>query len=88
MLDPEQFERCFRQWSEQLRLKNPDGSEAPEILAVDGKTHRRTHSGDKPALHVVNVWASHNRLVLGQLAVDSKSNEITAGSRTSERLDD
>ena len=61
-----------------MRLKNPDGSEAPEILAVDGKTHRRTHSGDKPALHVVNVWASHNRLVLGQLAVDSKSNEITA----------
>ena len=67
MLDPEQFERCFRQWSEQLRLKSPDGSEAPEILAVDGKTHRRTRSGDKPALHVVNVWASHNRLVLGQL---------------------
>ena len=53
-------------------------SEALEILAVDGKTHRRTHSGDKSALHVVNVWASHNRLVLGQLAVDSKSNEITA----------
>lgn len=77
MLDPARFEDCFRRWTEQLRLK-PNEMIEPEVLAVDGKTHRRTYSGAMPALHAVNVWASHNRLIMGQLAVDQKSNEITA----------
>jgi predicted transposase YbfD/YdcC len=78
MLDPVSFEKCFRQWAEQLRLKTDDGNLKPDILAIDGKAHRRTASSEKSALHAVNVWASRNRLILGQLAVETKSNEITA----------
>ncbi len=50
------------------------------VVACDGKTVRRTHDCDagKAAIHMVSVWASANRLVLGQQAVAEKSNEITA----------
>ena len=50
------------------------------VIALDGKTIR--HSFDnalgKSAIHMVSAWSSHNRLVLGQVKVDDKSNEITA----------
>jgi predicted transposase YbfD/YdcC len=51
-----------------------------EILAIDGKTLRGSYDtgSEKAAIHMVNAWAVHNRLVMGQLKVDSKSNEITA----------
>jgi hypothetical protein len=52
----------------------------PDIVAIDGKTLR--HSFDQAtataAMHMVSAWASATRLVLGQLKVDEKSNEITA----------
>jgi hypothetical protein len=51
-----------------------------EVIGVDGKTARRSHNkgaGIGP-LHLVNAWATRDRLVLGQLKVDEKSNEITA----------
>jgi hypothetical protein len=48
------------------------------IVAIDGKTSRRSHSGDRRLLHVVSAWAARQRLVLGQQATDAKSNEITA----------
>ena len=51
-----------------------------EVVAIDGKTVRRSHDrtlGKKP-IHMVNVWASSNGLALGQTKVDEKSNEITA----------
>ena len=73
-LDPELFKACFLAWVEGLR----DGE--PEIIAIDGKTSRRTHAksrGVQP-LHLVSAWASRQRLVLGQEAVDEKSNEIVA----------
>jgi predicted transposase YbfD/YdcC len=74
MIDPERFEECFRNWV--LSLRQDLGR---EVIAVDGKTHRRTggESGSG-ALQVVNAWASENRLVLGQLAVERGSNEIKA----------
>jgi predicted transposase YbfD/YdcC len=51
-----------------------------EVIAIDGKTVRGSHdrANGKGAIHVVSAWASANRLVLGQVKVDAKSNEITA----------
>ena len=50
------------------------------MIALDGKTLRRSHdaANGKKALHMVSAWAAENRLVLAQVAVDEKSNEITA----------
>ncbi len=49
-----------------------------DVVAIDGKTYRKTKTGDSVALHTLNAWSVGNRLVLGQLAVEEKSNEITA----------
>jgi len=51
-----------------------------EVIAIDGKSLRRSfdHASAKSPLHLVNAWASEQRLVLAQMAVDGKSNEITA----------
>ncbi len=51
-----------------------------EIIGIDGKTARRSYNkgADLGPLHVVSAWAARNRLVLGQIKVDEKSNEITA----------
>lgn len=73
-IDPEQFQHSFMQWVQALQQVRGD------LIAIDGKTHRRTHdrSNGQAALHLVSAWAAANRLVLGQVAVDDKSNEITA----------
>ncbi len=51
-----------------------------EVIAIDGKTLRHSYdrAEDKAAIHMVSAWATQNRLVLGQVKVDDKSNEITA----------
>jgi predicted transposase YbfD/YdcC len=76
-LDPKQFEACFLNWTKSVAgvLKG--------VIALDGKTLRgsRGVSSDKEAkqaIHMVSAWASTNRLVLAQVKVDAKSNEITA----------
>jgi predicted transposase YbfD/YdcC len=82
-LDAELFQRCFTSWVEGLRETEPD------IVAIDGKTARRTHArsrGIEP-LHMVSAWASRQRLVLGQEAVADKSNEINAIPLLLERLE-
>jgi predicted transposase YbfD/YdcC len=66
------FARCFTAWVESLR------EEAPDIVAVDGKTSRRARAKGSDPLHLVSAWASRQRLVLGQEAVAAKSNEIDA----------
>lgn len=73
-LDPELFKSCFLAWVEELRDQDP------EIIAIDGKTSRRTHARSKgrEPLHLVSAWASRQRLVLGQEAIEEKSNEIVA----------
>ncbi len=74
LLDPVKFHACFlafmRKFSETIQ----------GVIAVDGKTLRRSfcRASQKSALHLVSAWAAEQRLVLGQLAVDGKSNEITA----------
>lgn len=75
LLDPQAFEQCFRAWVAAIRTVIPG-----EIIAIDGKTLRRSHDRAKglAALHVVSAWATANRVVLGQVATEAKSNEITA----------
>jgi predicted transposase YbfD/YdcC len=81
LLRPSAFQACFVNWLQSLRAKaaQATGIEQP-VLAVDGKTLRRSHNGDKGlgALHSVSVWASDYGLSLGQVACAEKSNEITA----------
>lgn len=74
-LDAAAFEAAFLRW---VRAVVP--ATAGEVIAIDGKTLRRSHdraNGGGP-LHLVSAWASANGVVLGQVAVDDKSNEITA----------
>jgi predicted transposase YbfD/YdcC len=81
LLHPAAFQACFCNWLAALRAKvaEASGIEQP-ILAVDGKTARRSHdrNNDLGALHSVSVWASEFGLSLGQIACAEKSNEITA----------
>ena len=83
-LDGEQFIGCFLAWVKTIHQVT-DG----EIIAVDGKTARASldRPSGKNALHVVNAWASANRVVLGEVMVDAKSNEITAIPRLLQMLE-
>jgi predicted transposase YbfD/YdcC len=81
LLQPAAFQACFANWLQSLRAHAAaaTGVEQP-VLAVDGKTSRRSHDRGKGlgALHCVSVWASDFGLSLGQVACAEKSNEITA----------
>jgi predicted transposase YbfD/YdcC len=73
-LDPEGFKAAFIAWTAALQ------DNIREIVAIDGKTLRRSFDrarGQGP-IHMISAWATGQRLVLGQLAVDAKENEITA----------
>jgi len=74
-LDPDEFTQCFLTWTQALSERSEG-----EIVASDGKTLRRSldRAASKAAIHMVSAWAKTNRLVLGQLKVDDKSNELTA----------
>jgi predicted transposase YbfD/YdcC len=74
-LDPDAFTHCFTAWVASLRRQTKG-----EVISIDGKTLRHsfdTAAGQAP-IHLISAWASKNRLVLGQLKVDDKSNEIPA----------
>jgi predicted transposase YbfD/YdcC len=75
MLDPEAFQAGFVSWITAISQIT-----AGEIIAIDGKRLRRSPDGrlGKAAIHMVSAWASENRLVLGQVKTEEKSNEITA----------
>ena len=78
-LKPDAFQACFAGWLRSLLATATTGIERP-VLAVDGKTARRSHDRKNGlgALHSVSVWASEYGLSLGQVACDEKSNEIAA----------
>ena len=81
LIKPDAFQRCFVSWLQSLRDAAAEANEVDQpILAVDGKTLRRSHNRKKGlgALHSVSVWASEFGLSLGQVACAEKSNEITA----------
>ena len=74
-LNPEQFPQCFLNW-----IKSISNITSGEVVAIDGKTLRHSYDkgADKKAIHMVSAWATSQRLVLGQIKVNEKSNEITA----------
>ena len=74
-IDPEQFRDCFMDWVSSVNRLTQG-----QVIAVDGKTLRRSHdrNSGKEVIHMVSAWASENSLVLGQTKVEAKSNEITA----------
>lgn len=74
VLDAEQFQACFVSWVAGLT------GLGPEIVAIDGKTLRRSYQegGAKAPIHMVSAWSAKQNLVLGQVKVADKSNEITA----------
>jgi predicted transposase YbfD/YdcC len=72
ILNPKQFVECFAEWVNYIREKNNEN-----VISIDGKKLRRSGSKTQRPLHVINAWAHQNRLVIGCLPVDSKSNEIT-----------
>lgn len=75
VIDPAKFQECFMRWAAALR-----DATGGKVIAIDGKTLRRSFDqteGLNP-LHLVSAWCSENHISLGQVAVDAKSNEITA----------
>ena len=72
-LDPHAFLDCFARWVQGIC---PTLSE--EVVAIDGKALRRALNAGESIPYIVSAWASENGLVLGQVKVDEKSNEITA----------
>jgi predicted transposase YbfD/YdcC len=81
VLKPAAFQACFARWLQSLRTEAVAGTGVEQpVLAVDGKTARRSHDHNNGlgALHSVSAWASEYGLSLGQVACAEKSNEITA----------
>lgn len=74
-LDPQIFNQSFLKWINKLKDLFPEN-----VIPIDGKTLRRSHQKSKglKALHIVNAYSCANGLILGQVAVEEKSNEITA----------
>jgi predicted transposase YbfD/YdcC len=83
-IDPEQFANCFDNWiaaiTEMIDV---------QVIPIDGKTHRGSYdrTNKQKALHTVSAWASSNRILLGQVKVERKSNEITAIPKLLETID-
>ena len=82
-LDPDQFQSCFMDWTQEV-AQLAQG----EVVAIDGETVRRSHdrSQGRQAIHLVSAWATSNAMTLGQVKVGDKSNEITAIPRLLELL--
>lgn len=72
-IDPDHFKEIFSRWVECLAE-----TANAKVIAIDGKSNRRSFDGDDKMLHVVSAFATEARIVLGQEKVFEKSNEITA----------
>lgn len=72
-MDPREFQQAFLKWAEAVQEVT-----AKQIVAIDGKTLRRSHVKGKSPLHLVSAWACQNKMILGQVKTGEKSNEITA----------
>jgi predicted transposase YbfD/YdcC len=74
-LNPEQFQQCFLEWVQAVSVVT-----GGQVIAIDGKVLRGSCDGvlGKAGIAMVSAWATANHLVLGQVKVDNKSNEITA----------
>jgi predicted transposase YbfD/YdcC len=74
-INPKEFEKCFINWTGKVC-----GISEGELIAIDGKRLRGSYDryDNKAAIHMVSAWANKNEMVLGQVMVNDKSNEITA----------
>lgn len=74
-LSSHQFQKCFASWIQAVFTVT-----SGQVIAIDGKTLRRSYDRgcNQAAIHMVSAWAQANRLVLGQVKTEAKSNEITA----------
>jgi len=87
LIKPQQFQKAFLDWV--AALATDDKADGPRFVPIDGKTLRGSGGAkhrDNP-LHVVSAWATQQGMTLGQVAVDSKSNEITAIPKLLEMLE-
>jgi len=83
MIDSYHFEEIFIEWMSEIFVKTEG-----EIIAIDGKTIRAARNkGELKGIHLVNAWACKNKLTLGAMRVDSKTNEITVIPRLLKLLD-
>ena len=75
MINPEEFRKCFIAW-----VKDLCGNMKGDIVNIDGKALRRSFDteAEKSMIYMVSAWANTNNLLLGQIKVEEKSNEITA----------
>lgn len=75
LVNPQQFQECFLSWMKST-YKITEG----EVVAIDGKTLCSSYdkASEQSAIQMVSAWATTNKLVLGQVKVNEKSNEITA----------
>lgn len=71
-IDSKEFSAVFSKWVQAIQDK------IPKLVAIDGKTVRRSKDNDSSPIHVVSAWAVEQNIVLGQIKTDEKSNEITA----------
>ena len=87
VLQPEAFQKCFEEWiTSGIEV---DATGQRRLVAIDGKCCRRSHDASKDwgPLHIVSAWASEQGIALGQVAIDDKSNEITAIPELLTRID-
>lgn len=82
-MSPAAFERCFQAWTADLA-----GSSEGKLIAIDGKTLRRSvdRASGRAAIHLVSAWVHENHAVFGQIRTEDKSNEITAIPKLLEML--
>lgn len=87
VLRPEAFQKCFQAWIAEA-IQTDEGGPV-RLIAIDGKTCRRSHdlSHGLGAMHIVSAWASEEGIALGQVATEEKSNEITAIPQLLEQID-
>lgn len=82
IIDPQAMEQCFMEW-----VKAVASLSEGRIVSIDGKRLRNSgEQGAKAVIHMVSAWCNTNRMVMGQLKVNDKSNEITAIPRLLEQL--
>ena len=86
-LRPEAFQKCFQDWIAHSIASDEVGQN--RLIAIDGKTCRRSHDASQGLgpLHIVSAWASEEGVALGQVATEEKSNEITAIPQLLQQID-
>ena len=81
-IEPEAFRRCFTEWTKQVH-----GKLTGEIISIDGKTVCGSRSEERKPIHMISAWATEQELVLGQMCVEEKTNEIPTVPLLLELLD-